>query len=101
QRVGVTTAFAVAQKKASAMVRSLPQDTTVSVITLGDRADTILDGENDRYTAAGRIESLRAGSGAGSMTDAFAWVKVYLEKSKWDNAELYFFSDFQKHTWQP
>jgi hypothetical protein len=101
QRVGVTTAFSVAQKKAAAMVRSLPADASVAVVTLGDRAETAIEGESDRYTVAGRIESLRAGSGAGAMTDALAWTGDYLKKANWDHAELYFFSDFQKHTWQP
>ncbi|MBE7466703.1 MAG: BatA domain-containing protein [Planctomycetes bacterium] len=101
QRVGVTTSFGIAQKKAAAMVRALPAETTVSVVTMGDRAETVLDAETDLHTAGGRIEALRPGSGAGPMADALQWVKDYVEQSKWDKAEVYAFSDFQKFTWQP
>jgi len=101
QRVGVTTSFGIAQKKAAAMVRALPKETTISVISMSDRAETVLDAETDLHTAGGKIEALRSGSGAGPMADALQWVKEYVEQSKWDKAEIYVFSDFQKFTWQP
>jgi hypothetical protein len=101
QRVGVTTSFGIAQKKAAAMVRALPAESTVSVALLGDTMEVLIDAETDVHTASGRIESARSGSGSGAMTDAIAWLKEYIAQKKWDNAEVYVFSDFQKHTWQP
>lgn len=101
QRVGVTTAFGIAQKKAAAMVRALPKDTLVTVAVLGEQMRMVVDAESDVHTVAGRIEQLRPGSSAGPISEVFTWVKDYLDKSKWENTELYILSDFQKYTWQP
>jgi hypothetical protein len=95
----VTTSFGLAQKKAAAMIRELPQGAVISVGLLGHRAEAVLEEEKDLHTAAGRVETLRAGSGAAPITDGLAWVSDLLGRSKGGNPELYIFSDFQKHTW--
>ena len=99
QQVGVTTAFGLAQKRAGAMVRSLPKETAVSVVLLADRAEPLVEREKDLQTAAARIESLRAGAGAATMADGLAAVKALLGNPEEEQAEVYVFSDFQKHTW--
>ena len=99
QQVGVTTAFGLAQKRAAAMVRGLPKETAVTVVLLGDRAETLLERERDLQTAAARIESLRAGAGGAAMVDALARLKACLSKPEEEQAEIYVFSDFQKYTW--
>jgi len=72
QQVGVTTAFGLAQKKAAGMVRVLPEGAVVTIIHLGDRAEVVLEREADVHTAAARVESLRAGSGAAPLSEALA-----------------------------
>ncbi len=99
QQVGVTTAFGLAQKKAAGMVRELPDTAVVTAALLGDRAELIFEHEADLHTAAARIESLRAGSGAAPMSDALSWAADYLAAQKEGRPEVYVFSDFQKHTW--
>jgi len=99
QQVGVTTAFGLAQKKASAMVRELPREAMVTVVHLGDRAEVAVEKEKDLHTAAARIESLRAGSGASPMSDALIWIRDYLGQQEQGQPEIYVFSDFQKYTW--
>src|SRR5215831_18642443 len=75
QRVGVTTAFGLAQKKAAALARGLPAGTAVTVALLGERAEGLVESTEDRHTAAALLEGLRAGSGAAPAGDALAWVK--------------------------
>jgi hypothetical protein len=99
QQIGVTTSFGMAQKKAAAMVRALPEGSTVSVAHLGDRAELILEQESDRFTAAARIESLRSGSGSSPVSEALVLVRDFLAAQKTGSPELYLFSDFQKYTW--
>jgi hypothetical protein len=99
QQVGVTTSFGLAQKKAAAMIRELPKGTAVSVGLLGHRAEAVFEEEQDLHTAAGRVEALRAGSGAAPITDGLAWAAELLGRSKAGKPEVYIFSDFQKHTW--
>lgn len=97
QQVGVTTAFGLAQRKAAEMVRGLPKGTSVTVGSLGERAQTEVKDETDVHTAAAKVEALRAGSGAAPMSDALDWVKSSIEKKT--GVEVYLFSDFQKSTW--
>jgi len=99
QQVGVTSAFGLAQKKAAAMLRELPDGTRVSVVHLGDRAEGVVDDTTDRHTAAARVESLRSSSGAAPMSEGIAWVRDHLGGSTERQPEVYIFSDFQKHTW--
>ena len=99
QQVGVTTAFSLAQKKASAMVRGVPAGAVVSVVMLGDKAETIVERETDAQTAAARIDSLRCGSGAAPMAIALESTKDLLARGKDEQPEICIFSDFQKHTW--
>jgi Aerotolerance regulator N-terminal/von Willebrand factor type A domain len=99
QQVGVTTSFGLAQKKASAMIRDLPEGTTVSVLHLGDRVETVVENQEDLHTASAMIESLRAGCGAASALDVLGRADQLVGKMTGDNSEVYFFSDFQKHTW--
>jgi hypothetical protein len=99
QQVGVTTAFGLAQKKAAAMVRALPEGAAVTVVHLGERAHIAVEQEKDLHTAAARIESLRAGSGACPASDALLTIRDYLAAQKEGDPELYVFSDFQKYTW--
>ncbi len=99
QQVGITTAFSLAQKKASAMVRGVPAGAVVSVVLLGDKAETVLERETDAQTAAARIESLRCGSGAAPMAVALESTKDLLARGREETPEICIFSDFQKHTW--
>lgn len=102
QQVGVTTSFGLAQKKASGMVRGLPDGTRVSVAMVGERIDFPVENVKDNYTAADKISSLRPGSGASSMTQGIQLVDQYLkglEDDKRGEPEIYIFSDFQKYTW--
>ncbi len=99
QQVGVTTAFGLAQKKAAGMVRVLPEGAVVTIIHLGDRAEVVLEREADVHTAAARVESLRAGSGAAPLSEALALARDYLAAQKEGKPEVYVFSDFQKYTW--
>lgn len=100
QQRDVTTAFAMAQKKAAAVIRALPAGTSVTVAKLGHRVELIVERETDLHTAAARVEGLRATSGAASMDQGLAWVKEILAEDSSEGAELYVFSDFQKQTWQ-
>ncbi|MCX7591595.1 MAG: BatA and WFA domain-containing protein [Kiritimatiellae bacterium] len=99
QQMGVTTAFGLAQKKAAGLVRDLPENATVTVVYVGERVVPVMEGEKDRHTAAARIDSLRCGMGSGSISSGLAWIKEYTEKTNLNRAEIYVFSDFQKHTW--
>ena len=101
QQAEVTTAFGWAQKKAAAMIRGLPEGTTVSVGLLGERVESVAEGEKDVHTAAAKIESLRAGSGSGRIADGLAWARRVLDEGFSANrpAEVYILSDFQRSTW--
>jgi Aerotolerance regulator N-terminal/von Willebrand factor type A domain len=99
QQVGVTTAFGLAQKKAAAMIRALPRGAMVTVVHLGDRVEVAVEQEHDLHTAAARVESLRASSGASPVSDALIWTRDYLAAQKEGEPEVYMFSDFQKYTW--
>lgn len=100
QQRDVTTAFAMAQKKAAAVIRSLPAGTSVTVAELGHRLEPIIERETDLHTAAARVEGLRATSGAAPIDQGLAWVREFLGDDAGEGAELYVFSDFQKQTWQ-
>lgn len=99
QQVDVTTSFRLAQKKAAAVVRALPDGTTVSVVYLGHNVSVPVEQSTDLRTAAARIEKLRAGSGAAPISTALSYVKDFIKKNKIEAAELYVFSDFQEYTW--
>ena len=99
QQVGVTTAFGLAQKRAAAMLRELPEGSAVSVALLSDRAETVTETETDLHTAAARLEALRPGSGAAPIADGLAWIRDRATSSEAGRPEIYIFSDFQKHTW--
>ncbi|MEX0702256.1 MAG: BatA domain-containing protein [Planctomycetales bacterium] len=101
QQVDVTTSFGLAQRKAAAVIRALPEKTTaVTVVHLGDKVTVPVDGEKDLHTAAAKVEALSAGAGAASIAPALDWVKDRIEQQKLAAAEIYVFSDFQKHTWK-
>src|SRR5579862_520897 len=103
QRVGVTAAFGLAQKKAANLIRGLPKESDVTVGVLSDNVETLLSGERDMLTAAGRIEALRAPCGAAPMSSAMAWAKEVAAKMNASSdapPELYVFSDFQQYTWK-
>ena len=100
QQVDVTTAFRLAQKKAAAVVRALPDETTVSVVYLGHNVSVPVDQSTDLRTAAARIEKLRAGAGAAPMSAALTYIKDFIQSNDIKATELYVFSDFQKYTWQ-
>ena len=99
QQVGVTTAFALAQKKASTLVRGMPAGAVVSVVVLGDKAETLIERESDAQTVAARIDSLRCSSGAAPMGAALQTARDLLNKNTDEQPEVCIFSDFQKHTW--
>lgn len=75
QQVGVTTAFGLAQKRAAAMIRELPRGAVVTVLRLGDGAETVAEKEADLHTAAARVEALRPGPGASPITDGLEPVR--------------------------
>ncbi|MGQ9662895.1 MAG: BatA domain-containing protein [Kiritimatiellia bacterium] len=99
QQMGATTSFGLAQKKAAALVRDLPENATVTVVYMGERVIPIVEEEKDRHTAAARIDALRCGMGSGSVSSALDWIREYIQKTNLHRAEIYIFSDFQKHTW--
>ena len=99
QQVDVTTAFRLAQKKAAAVVRALPDETSVSVVYLGHNVTVPVEQSTDLQTTAARIEKLKAGSGSAPISAALAYVKDFIQQQDMDAAELYVFSDYQKHTW--
>jgi hypothetical protein len=99
QQVDVSTAFGVAQKKAAGVVRALPAGSKVTVATLTDRAQAVVENESDLLTAAAKIEGLRPTVGSAPMSAALRWVKEFLAAGPGE-AELYIFSDFQAFTWQ-
>jgi hypothetical protein len=100
QQVDVTTAFRSAQKKAAAVVRSLPEGTSVTAVLLGHNVSVPVEPTTDLPTAAARIEKLKAGSGAAPISDALRFVVNSLKNRNGQSSEVYVFSDFQKHTWQ-
>ena len=100
QQVDVTTSFRLAQKKAAAVVRALPDGTTVSVVFLGHKVTVPVERTNDLRTAAARIEKLRAGSGAAPISAALTYAHDFIQQNGVTSAELYVLSDFQKYTWQ-
>lgn len=99
QQRDVTTAFGVAQKKAAAVIRALPSDSKVSVVLLGDRVVSVVEEEGDLPTAAARVEALRGTAGSAPVDAGLMWIKEFLGRHQIEPAELYVFSDFQKHTW--
>lgn len=99
QQVDVTTAFHLAQRKAADMVRQLPKSTTVTLVTLGHRVTEIARAETDLHTVAARIEQVKPTSGAAPMSAALSWIDEFLRQQNDARAEVYVFSDFQKHTW--
>jgi len=99
QQMGATTAFGLAQKKAAGMIRMLPAGSLVSVALMSDRPEALIEAETDLHTAAARVESLRARSGASPIADGLAWVRDYLSANEVGEPELYVFSDFQTYTW--
>lgn len=101
QQVDVTTAFRLAQKKAAAVVRSLPEGTSVSAVFLGHNVSVPVEPTTDLPTAAARIEKLKASSGAAPIGSALRYVVNSLKDQEGQSPEVYIFSDFQKSTWQP
>ncbi len=99
QQVGVTTAFGVAQRRASGLIRGVEGDALITVMRLGSRAESVLEMETDTHTAAAQVDSLRATLGAAPISDALRWVRDYFERTREEEAEIYFFSDFQQYTW--
>lgn len=100
QQLDVSTSFALAQKKAAAVIRSLPAGTVVTVASFSDRVTPVAENETDLHTVAARVESLRAGCGAAAVASAVGWVRDSLKEKRPDATELYIFSDFQRYTWQ-
>ncbi len=99
QQVDVSTAFRLAQKKAAAVVRALPEGSTVSVAYLGHNVSFPVLQSTDLRTTAAKIEKLRASSGAAPVSESLIAVIDVLKEQNIANAELYLFSDFQKSTW--
>jgi hypothetical protein len=99
QQVDVTTSFRLAQKKAAAVVRALPEGTTVSVVYLGHSVRVPVEQSTDLHTAAAQVEKLRAGSGAAPIDSALTYIREFIRQHDIQATELYVFSDFQKHTW--
>ena len=81
QQLVVSTSFALAQKKAAAVIRSLPAGTVVTVASFSDGVTPIAENETDLHTVAARVESLRAGCGAAAVASAVGWVRDSLTTS--------------------
>lgn len=99
QQADITTSFRLAKQKAAGMVRALPAGTSVTVISLGDRVQPVLEDETDLHTTAAMLEALEPTSGSAPVSAALAWVRDFQKNKNLAAAELYVFSDFQKHTW--
>ncbi len=101
QQIGVTTSFGLAVKRASSMVKELPEGSFVTAAVMSDQIEVITDLEADRFLAAGKIEAVRGSLGSLPIVYGLDWVGKYLSDNaeKTRNAEVYIFSDFQKHTW--
>ncbi len=101
QQIGVTTSFGLGIKRASSMIKELPEGSFVTAAVMSDQIEVITDLEADRFLAAGKVEAVRGSLGSLPIVYGLDWVAKYLsdnaEKTK--NAEVYIFSDFQKHTW--
>ncbi|MDD4888428.1 MAG: BatA and WFA domain-containing protein [Phycisphaerae bacterium] len=103
QQVGVESAFHSATRKAANLIRKLPRDNsaTVTVATVGVDAREVVVPTKNLDAAANQVEELRPTYGAAPISDGLEWVRKQIEAQKWEQSELYVFSDFQKQTWQP
>jgi hypothetical protein len=102
QQVGVTTAFGVAQRRASGLIRGVEGDALITVLSFGTRAEGVLEKETDAHTAAAKVDALRATLGAVPAASALQWMSEYFKRAEDETAaEVYVFSDFQRNTWSP
>lgn len=103
QQVDVESAFRKAISKASGLVRKLPEDgtATVTVGVIGLDAHEVVAPTKDLQHAANAVAELRPTFGAAPVNDGLDWVRRQIDQAKFDKAELYVFSDFQKQTWLP
>src|SRR6185295_8628431 len=58
QQVGVDTSFRLARKKAAEIAALMPKDTSIAVGCLTDRAETVVEGEQDVTAVASKIKAL-------------------------------------------
>ncbi len=99
QKVGVTSSFGLAVKKASSMIKELPKNSEVTAFVLNDQVELAVEKQTDLFMAASKIESLRPSLGSSPIADGISRVSEYVTASKMESPEVYIFSDFQKYTW--
>ncbi|KKK86170.1 hypothetical protein LCGC14_2765920, partial [marine sediment metagenome] len=81
-------------------VGALPKDAaSISVVYLGEDVQTVIENSTDLAHARGKIKSLRPSSGDTPLCRGLVQVKELLVRNKIKGAELYIFSDLQRHTW--
>ncbi|PCJ61833.1 MAG: hypothetical protein COA79_05935 [Planctomycetota bacterium] len=99
QQIGVTTSFGLGTKKASSMIKELPEGSLITAIVISDDIDVIVENEEDLFMAASKIEGVRGRLGAMPISEGIAWTEKFIKDNKIENAEVYIFSDFQTYTW--
>ena len=100
QLAGGQSSFREAVDKAAKAVAALPKDAaSVSVVYLGEDVETVVASATDLAYVRGKVKTLRPSSGGAPMCRALIHVRDLLDKGEGGNAELYVFSDFQRHTW--
>ncbi len=101
QQAGVSTAFALAKKKAVRLIRALPEKTQVTLASLGHRMRIEKERTDDLYALREHVEAMKISHGAATMSEALPELKelVTPKADEEVNHELYILSDFQKATW--
>jgi len=100
QLAGTQSSFREAIDKAAKAVAALPKDgASVSAVYLGEDAETVIEAAADLAYARGKVRALRPSSGDTPLCRGLMEVQRLLERNRLENAELYIFSDLQRHTW--
>ena len=100
QIAGGRSSFQEAVDKAGKAIAALPnEDASVSVVFFGDGARSVVENSGDLVHARGKCKDLRPTSGDAPLAAGLIEVEALLDRCKIDGAELYIFSDCQRHTW--
>ena len=101
QRVGGTSAFALAQERAETLIRGLSEGTQVTVGVFGDEVRQVVEPaeEQDLLAAADAVRGLPPPGGAAEAGEVLQFAADALAQGPEVDNEVYVFSDFQRHTW--
>ncbi len=99
QIAGAQSSFQAALDKAGRTIGALGPDDAVSVVHLGEQAQTVVENSTDLAYARGKVKALQPGCGDTTLSDGLAEVQALLQRTGVEAAELYVFSDLQRHTW--